>query len=214
MQKANSFVRTMFVQLTSVGLVATILATMAVTVANAQAQALDSSPLVSTNQASFNYSTCTKDQNRDVLADITKPENENEPETTMLGFMPVGVAPEATTQSLNGDTVFTLVNSFRARNGLSAFEKDENLCQLAQARAKEAYDEIYSGKQLHSGLYNRNLPYWVTENAKLGVSEQEALTWWIGSPIHYRALISANKYSCGACYGNVCVQEFTSYIPK
>ncbi|MEN9327320.1 MAG: Cysteine-rich secretory protein family [Candidatus Parcubacteria bacterium] len=211
MLKANCLSR-MFARSLTTGLAISLL-TIALA-GNIQAQEPPGGVKISSNQASFNYTICTKSQNRDVLADISA-STEAQPQTgTVLAQFTSFPLPKDKPTSLNGDTVFSLVNSFRANRGLPAFEKDPNLCELAVARAQEAYNELQTGKVLHSGLYNRNLPYWVTENVKYGPSEQDALNWWIGSPIHYKALISDAKYSCGACYDNVCVELFTSYTPK
>lgn len=208
MLKANSLYR-ISSRLLTFGFAISIL--MLAPASQVQAQEQAAGLKISTNQASFNYTICAKSQNRDVLADIFVPADP-QPQTgsVIAAFAmakPVG-------DSLNGDTVFSLVNGFRTSNGLPAFEKDANLCELAKIRAQEAYNEIQTGKVLHSGLYNRNLPYWVTENVKYGPSEQDALNWWIGSPIHHKALVSDAKYSCGACYDHVCVELFTSYTPK
>lgn len=117
--------------------------------------------------------------------------------------------------SVNSDTIFNLINAHRAQIGKPAFQKDESLCQLARTRSIEIEGELFGGKgYLHSGLYNRNLPYWVTENAKWGSNESRTVQWWLNSPIHRAAIDSAHTYSCGACNGSFCSQLFTSYIPK
>lgn len=116
--------------------------------------------------------------------------------------------------SLDAEKLFVMINEHRAKMGLPAFEKDEKLCQLARERGPELYDEIFKTGNIHGGLYNRKLPYWVTENMKYGPSEQEAFNWWLSSPIHRKAIESHAKYSCGECYGNSCAQLFTSYVPK
>lgn len=117
--------------------------------------------------------------------------------------------------SLNSDTIFDLINAHRAQIGKPAFQKDGQLCSLASTRSMELDGELFGGKgYLHSGLYNRNLPYWITEDAKWGSNEAGTVQWWLNSPIHRAAIEGDYTYSCGACNGSMCSQLFTSYIPK
>lgn len=136
------------------------------------------------------------------------------------------ITPDPTTQTpqdnfpasgtnLNSDLIFDMINAHRAQIGKPAFIKDAPLCQLAQVRSTELEGELFGGKgYLHSGLYNRNLPYWITENAKYGSNEAGTVQWWLHSPIHRAAIEGDSVYSCGACNGTQCSQLFTSYIPK
>lgn len=117
-------------------------------------------------------------------------------------------------QNLNADLILELINAHRAKIGKTAFQKDGALCSLAQTRSTELYDELFVKGGLHSGLYNRNLPYWVTENAKYGSNEAGTVQWWLNSPIHRSAIEGDSVYSCGACQGTQCSQLFTSYTPK
>lgn len=115
----------------------------------------------------------------------------------------------------NSDAIFEMINAHRAKIGKAAFIKDSGLCSLAATRSLELHGELFEGKgYLHSGLYNRNLPYWITENAKYGSNETGTVQWWLNSPIHRRAIEGDYTYSCGACNGTQCSQLFTSYTPK
>jgi uncharacterized protein YkwD len=116
--------------------------------------------------------------------------------------------------SLNADLLFVLINIHRKSKSLPSFEKDDQLCRLADARAPELYDEIFVTGKIHQGLYDRNLPYWITENMAHYDSEEEILKWWLGSTIHRNAIEGNAKYSCGTCSGNSCAQLFTNYTPK
>lgn len=112
-------------------------------------------------------------------------------------------------KSLNADYIFNLVNNHRTNIGLSPFEKDENLCSIAQTRATEIPKELSSGT-LHSGIRARGLSGKVIENAIMINSEQRAFNWWMNSNVH-RASIEGNKrHSCTKCSGNSCVQLFSS----
>lgn len=119
----------------------------------------------------------------------------------------------STPGGLNADKLFEMSNSYRAERGLPPFQKDEKSCQLAASRAPEVAGEVASG-ELHKGLKERNLPYWNTENIISMRTEEEAFTWWINDYIHKKAIEGNFTYSCVACSGNSCAQEFTNYQPK
>lgn len=128
--------------------------------------------------------------------------------------------PEAAQENIKTETaqddpeiIFELANKYRQSLSLPVFEKDDKLCSLAVTRSTELAVELSNGV-LHSGLYNRNLPYWVWENAKVGTNEEETVKWWIGSPIHNSSLVGDYKYSCVACSGSYCSELFTSFILK
>lgn len=115
--------------------------------------------------------------------------------------------------NLDTNLIFDLMNQHRVELGKPPFVKDEALCSLAHARSNELSAEFANGS-LHSGLYNRNLPYWITENAKWGSNEKGTVRWWLNSPVHRRAIEGDYSYSCGSCYGTQCSQLFTSYTSK
>jgi len=132
---------------------------------------------------------------------------------------PVPTSPEKPASpekpsSLDANLIFNMINQHRANLGLAAFEKEEKLCAMAQERGPELYDEIFTNGNIHGGFYKRNFPWWITENMKYGESEESVFNWWLSSPIHRKAIESDFIYSCGECYGNSCVQLFTSYTPK
>jgi len=115
--------------------------------------------------------------------------------------------------TVNPDAIFELINSHRKSIGLPLFEKDDKVCALAAIRTTEITAELGKGT-LHSGLYNRNLPYWIFENAKAGTDEKDTVNWWLHSPIHRASIDGDYKYSCVACSGSYCSQLFTSFSPK
>lgn len=114
---------------------------------------------------------------------------------------------------LNSERIFELINQYRAHQGLVPFERDNKVCELAQIRSAELATELANGT-IHSGLYARNLPYWIWENAKIGANEEGAVAWWISSPLHRQSIVGDYKYSCVKCTGNHCSQLFTSFSPK
>lgn len=114
---------------------------------------------------------------------------------------------------LDPNKIFYLVNRFRISAGLAPFEKNDQVCELAQTRSTELAAEILNGT-LHLGLYNRNLPYWIWENAKYGSDEQGIVAWWLASPLHHLSIVGDYKYSCIKCVGMYCSELFTSFAPK
>lgn len=122
--------------------------------------------------------------------------------------------PQQDSLALNSDVIFDLVNQYRSKLQIALFEKDQGLCSLALERSKELYNEIFVTGAMHSGLYNRNLPYWITENMIHLGSEQGALNWWLNSTVHRNSIQGNYKYSCVACEGKSCSQLFTNYNPK
>ena len=114
---------------------------------------------------------------------------------------------------LNADKLFTLANNYRKSLGLNELLKDDRTCALANARAPEIGAEIANGT-MHSGMRARNLPFWNSENIISMGSEDAAFNWWIHDQIHKEAIEGAYTYSCVACAGYSCVQEFTNFSPK
>lgn len=123
-------------------------------------------------------------------------------------------APEAEGAQLNADVLFSMVNDVRVQNGLAPFEKDQTICDIVASRAPELYNEIFVNYNMHAGFYNRNLPYWATENMIYQNTEQQALNWWLNSSVHRSAIFGDYKFSCCACQGKACAQIFTNYLPK
>lgn len=120
---------------------------------------------------------------------------------------------EAIQFTLDSDKIFELINQYRTSLGLTPFEREESVCQLAQVRSTELAGELANGT-IHSGLYNRNLPYWIWENAKVGSNEEETVNWWLASPLHHQSIVGDYKYSCVKCTGNNCSELFTSFVLK
>lgn len=114
---------------------------------------------------------------------------------------------------LNADKIFELTNNHRVRLNLPPFQKDERICKLAEERALEVGSEI-AGGVMHQGLKNRNLPYWNNENIISIDSEEAAFNWWINDYIHKVAIEGNYTFSCVACSGQSCAQEFTNFQPK
>lgn len=120
---------------------------------------------------------------------------------------------DSTGNSLNADIIFQKINAIRQQNGFPAFQQDSRLCTLASSRAPEIPNEIATGT-MHHGMYARNLPYWNNENIIDINSEDAAVNWWMNDYIHRIAILGDYTYSCVACSGNACAEEFSNFSPK
>ncbi|MBP7967075.1 thermonuclease family protein [Candidatus Woesebacteria bacterium] len=117
-------------------------------------------------------------------------------------------------RSLSGEKLLVLINEHRKGLQLPALEKNEYLCNIANTRAPQLYDEIFTNHNVHAGFYAMNLPYWITENMAHYESEEKIMQWWLNSTVHRHAIEGNHTYSCGACFGNSCAQLFTSLVKK
>ncbi len=145
------------------------------------------------------------------VATISQESVQTENATPTMAPLESKIAPDDAV--LDSEKIFSLVNQYRSSRGLAPFEQDAQVCSLAETRSREIVSEISSGV-LHSGLYNRNLPYWIWENAKYGSNEEGTVAWWLASPIHHQSIVGDYKYSCVKCNGSYCAQLFTSFVPK
>ena len=132
---------------------------------------------------------------------------------TIISITPTPDAQVAVESSLNADTLFGLVNSKRVEAGLAPLEKNPAVCSVADARAPEMQSDVQSG-YMHRGFYNRKPDYQSTENIIYMQSEQQALNWWLNSPVHRSAIFGAYKQSCIVCQGNTCAQIFANLPEK
>ncbi len=133
---------------------------------------------------------------------------------TPVTYTPTTVASSSNGSVLNSDVLFNLVNGYRASLGLAPFQKIDQICSVANSRAPEIDSEIWVTHTMHAGFYARNLPFWATENLISMQNEQEALNWWIHSPVHNAALTGNYKYACTACSGRSCSMIFSNLEPK
>lgn len=122
-------------------------------------------------------------------------------------------SPITPSVSLNADLIFSMVNQIRTQNGLPAFQKDDRLCSLAMSRAPEIHNEVLTGT-MHHGMYARNLPYWNNENIIDIATEEEAIHFWMSDYVHKAAILGNYTFSCVACSGNACAEEFSNFEPK
>ncbi len=124
--------------------------------------------------------------------------------------------PQSSTGGLNPEVIFSMVNQIRADAGLPQFAKDDRLCALANERAPELYNEIYVNGNMHAGLARRqpSIPYRVTENMISQQTEQQAVNWWMNSPIHRSAILGNYTHGCVSCSGNNCAMLFSSFVSK
>jgi uncharacterized protein YkwD len=141
------------------------------------------------------------------------------PTVAVQAAVAYNTSPEVTPSTsggLNPDTIFTMVNQIRVQNGLAPFEKSAEVCALANERAPELHAEIFVNGNMHAGLARRQptIPYWITENMIHQNTEQQAVTWWMNSPIHRSAILGSHTNACVSCQGNSCAMLFTSFVSK
>ena len=110
---------------------------------------------------------------------------------------------------LNADKLFGMVNAKRQEAGLAPLEKDTTVCQVAQARAPQMQSDVASGN-MHAGFYARKPSYQSTENMIYMNSEEQALNWWLNSPVHRGAIYGDYQDSCLVCQGNTCARIFAN----
>lgn len=122
--------------------------------------------------------------------------------------------PQILRAGLNADALFSMVNQYRSQIGLTPFEKNEKLAQVAQSRGPELHNEIYGGMGMHSGFFKKNLPYLATENMISQNTEEAALQWWLRSSVHRGAIAGDYKYAAAVCAGFDCAMIFTNLAPK
>ncbi len=149
------------------------------------------------------------------LADSEKPKPSSTPSSTPSPSPQAAssVKTEVTPSSSNGQILFDMTNSHRSKIGKPAFEKDERLCKIAEARAPQVPGEL-AGGTLHKGFKDLNLPYWATENIAAYSTMEQNFNFLITDYIHKKAIESDAKYSCTACVGTSCSQIFSSFLPK
>jgi uncharacterized protein YkwD len=150
---------------------------------------------------------------------ISQPENkkaEVKKETKTPDKKPETITPKTIVSALSGsaEKLFQMANEHRAKLGLAAFEKEERICKIAEARAPQIYDEVFKNGPMHKGFKALGLPYWATENIAAYDSIEKNFSFWLRDGIHRQALEGPSKYSCVACAGSYCSQIFTSFIPK
>jgi uncharacterized protein YkwD len=112
--------------------------------------------------------------------------------------------------SSDGEALFTMINDYRASNGLPKFEKSARLCEIARIRAPEIAGEVATGS-IHSGFNARGYGYpTALENAAGYGSIQANFNWWVNSGLHRASILGEGlKYSCCECSGGNCVQIFS-----
>jgi len=146
------------------------------------------------------------------IEDATAEENKPFLQNAQPGFIE-SISEQADSFPLNADFIFSLVNKHRLDIGLPVFQKDDRICHIAQVRAPQISNEILT-RTMHNGFFALNLPYFATENIIAIQTEQEAVNWWLHSPVHRHAIENDYVYSCVACSGKSCSEIFTNFEAK
>lgn len=115
---------------------------------------------------------------------------------------------------LNAKFLTLLINEWRIGQKLKPYVTDDRLCSLSNDRVLK--DERFDNHKGQKGrVYD---PYYaipkgvtISENIGISTSEYLLLQSWLASPTHAEALRHDYKYSCVACSGDYCVQEFSNF---
>lgn len=151
---------------------------------------------------------------KEILAPTPIPEKKEEikEEPQPVTFIPQNFTPA--TGTLSADLLFDMINQHRASISLPAYQKEPQVCSVADARKDEIVHEMFVTGALHAGFWGDNYPFWATENMIWQHTEAEAMNWWLNSPVHRSAIEGNYAYACGTCNGEVCNMIFTSLAPK
>lgn len=120
---------------------------------------------------------------------------------------------------LNADTLFTLVNAERAKNGLQPLIRDARLDESAQKQADDMtannyFDHVNPSTGKHGYEY---IPYemcsYRSENLIMvdgyGDDNEDAITWWMNSKAHREAILNSQYTLTGVSVnGYYGVQHF------
>lgn len=147
---------------------------------------------------------------------ITTPTASPSPTVAVQAAYAVNAEVTPADGGLSADTIFSMVNQIRSQYGLAPLEQDSRICQLTQERAPELQAEIYVTGAMHAGFQRRqkDFPYWATENMISQQTEEQAVNWWMNSPVHRSAILGNYTHSCVSCSGNNCAMIFTNFTPK
>ena len=123
------------------------------------------------------------------------------------------VAPVPVKTDLDASTLYSLIQKWRADNGLNQYETAEGLCKIASLRLEQVKED-WSHSQ-----FQGNWTWEYTKMARVGENLAKDYTFeglllidWLKSPTHRANLDDKNfDYSCIRCSGTYCVQMFGSY---
>lgn len=102
------------------------------------------------------------------------------------------------------DKLWPLIQDWRRSQGFQPYIKSQELCRIAEDRAKDKLD-------YHKGFLEKysSYPYVLAENVCTLAPSNIVLTNWLSSPPHRATLEKPYKYSCVAC-DKTCVQIFSN----
>jgi uncharacterized protein YkwD len=93
--------------------------------------------------------------------------------------------------SLDAEKLTTLVNEWRVKSGFQPYLKNDALCRISEDRVKDGADS-------HKGFVEKYYSYKsvLSENMTISPTNNGALTSWLNSTPHRKALEHNYKYSC------------------
>lgn len=121
--------------------------------------------------------------------------------------------PLPTVTLLKEKSLFELIQVWREKQGLSRFQENTKLCEVADNRVEEIQDDYSHEKFIIDANANNAYGFHaVSENILAGfsVSEEYALKRWLSSAPHKKAIEGDYMYSCLRCVHSHCVQIFAN----
>lgn len=143
-----------------------------------------------------------------------KEEKKEEVKQPEIAYTQPNALPASPSGTLSADVLFEMINSHRASISLPPYQKEGQICSIAEGRREEIVHEIFVTGALHAGFWSDNHPFFATENMIWQNTEAEAMNWWLNSPVHRSAIEGDYLYACGTCNGEVCNMIFSSLTPK
>jgi uncharacterized protein YkwD len=122
---------------------------------------------------------------------------------------------QAGAQSSEAYDIIAMVNQIRAGQGLPAYEIDPILMAVAQAQndwraannliTHTGPDGSRPVDRVTAAGYGDCGTVFVSENivSGMGMTPEEAIEWWVNSPVHYNTMVGENYVDTGAAFASV-----------
>lgn len=115
---------------------------------------------------------------------------------------------------ISDEKLYDLIQAWRTANNLQRYEKNTNLCILADKRLDQIKDKYGHNGFAESVITENYFGFSeVSENINRSLGkESDVLSSWLGSKSHYEALVRPYLHSCVKCLRhneyNYCIQIF------
>jgi uncharacterized protein YkwD/LysM repeat protein len=132
-----------------------------------------------------------------------------------IAALPTLLPDRASAQSSEAYDIIAMVNQIRTSQGLPAYEIDPVLMAVAQAQndwraannliTHEGPDGSRPVDRVTAAGYGDCGTVFVSENivSGTGMTPEEAIEWWVNSPVHYNTIVGQNYVDTGAAFASV-----------